>query len=146
MSDIKLRQANPLDAKSLFDLRNHPAVRQQSNNAAEIDIYEHQRWFDAVMSNRSRQILIAEQGEKFVGMVRFDCLDDSCRMSWAIIPKTQGQGLGKQMLKMAIEQMKGCTLSAEIKHNNFASIKIAEYVGMKLIKQTRDILLYQNDY
>lgn len=143
MSDIKLRQANLLDAKSLFDLRNHPSVRQQSNNVAEMDIDEHQRWFDAVMLSHSRKILIAEQGGKFVGMVRFDCLDDSCRMSWAIMPGIQGQGLGKQMLKMAIEQMKERTLSAEIKHNNFASIKIAEYVGMKLIKQTQDILFYQ---
>jgi len=44
MSALKLRQVGLLDVRQLFDLRNHPKVRVQSNNVGEIDFNNHQKW------------------------------------------------------------------------------------------------------
>jgi len=51
--------------------------------------------------------------------------------------------MGKDMLKNAVELMAGCQLAAEIKEDNLASIKIAEFVGMMRVKKIKDTLLYQ---
>lgn len=143
MSDLKLRQADLTDAQLLFDLRNHPEVRRQSNNVSEIDFDSHKKWFEAVMLDQSKQVLIAEKCRQPVGMVRFEQKGGAYLMSWAVFPRLHGQGMGKEMLKCAVKSMDNNTLMAEIKYDNLASIKIAEHIGMALVKKTGDVLLYQ---
>ena len=143
MSVLNLRPANLSDMWFLFDLRNHPAVRKYSNNTDEIDPKNHQKWFEAVLLDRSKQIFIADRGGQLVGMVRFEKVDNTYLMSWAVSPEVHGQGMGKDMLKNAVELMAGCQLAAEIKEDNLASIKIAEFVGMMRVKKIKDTLLYQ---
>jgi len=143
MSNLVLRPANQSDVKFLFDLRNHPEVRRRSNNSDEIDFKTHCQWFDKVMLDRSKQILIAEQDVQFVGMVRFEKIDGAHLMSWAVSPRMHGQSVGKNMLKIAVESMGNHRLVAEIKEDNLASIRIAEFVGMARVGKTKDTLLYQ---
>ena len=143
MSNLALRPAIQLDAKSLFNLRNHPEVRRRSNNPDEIDFKTHCQWFDKVMLDQNKKILIAEQDAQFVGMVRFEKTDEAYLMSWAVSPEVHGQGIGKSMLKNAIESMGNHRLVAEIKEDNLASISIAESAGMTQVGKTKDTLLYQ---
>jgi len=143
MSDLKLRPASSLDIKVLFDLRNHPKVRKHSNNIGEISIDTHQKWFNKVILDKSKQILIAERGGIFIGMVRFERVDGAYLMSWAVSPEFQAQGLGKKIVGAAVNMMGKNIFTAKIKKNNFSSIKIAEYIGMELTKETNGILLYQ---
>jgi len=146
MSDFTLRQANQSDARALFDLRNHPDVRSRSNNTDEISFDTHQAWFNKVLSDQYKQVFIAERSKKFVGMVRFEKIEDAYLMSWAISPEYQGLGLGKEVVKSAIQIMGQKAFVAEIKPDNIASIKIAEYVGMRPTKITKTTVLYRYDY
>lgn len=143
MSDLSLRQANLSDAKILFDLRNHPKVREKSHNTDIIDFDTHQKWLDKIVLDASKVVYIAEKEGNFIGMVRFEKINDVYLMSWAISPKFQGQGFGKEVVRHAAKTMSDDAIRAEIKQDNLASIKIAEYIGMKLIKTSGNILFYQ---
>jgi RimJ/RimL family protein N-acetyltransferase len=145
MNDLLLRQAQISDSRKIFDLRNHPQVRRCSHNINKIDFDAHQDWFKKALSDKSKHILIAQRKEDFIGMVRFDLIDNDYLLSWNISPQFQGRGFGKSMLSIASKTING-NFKAEIKKNNIASIRVAEYIGMKLTKQTNDILYYQNDY
>jgi len=128
-----LRQAKLTDSKKLFDLRNHPKVREYSHNTDKISFDEHKKWFEKTMLDDSKQIFIAQEKDDFVGMVRLELIDNACLMSWAIFPEFQGSGFGKIMVNMAAKTI-DCTLKAEINNNNSASMKIADHIGMKLVK------------
>lgn len=143
MSGLKLRQASLSDARVLFTLRNHPQVREQSHNTEKLRFSDHQKWLENFLEDRAKCILIAEEDGYFIGMVRFEKAEDAYLMSWAISPEVQGQGFGKVVVSDAIDIMDGDVFSAEIKQNNFASIKIAEYIGMQLIKESKGVLFYQ---
>lgn len=142
MRELFLRKAQIEDSRKIFDLRNHPKVRACSHNTNKIDLDTHQDWFKKTLSDNSRQILIAQQGDNFVGMIRLDLVGKDYLLSWSIFPDSQGLGLGKRMLNLASKTIDG-NLMAEIKQNNIASIKIAESIGMKLTKKKNDVLYYQ---
>lgn len=139
MNGVELRQANVSDEKMLFNLRNHPQVREQSHNTNKILFDKHQKWFKKTILNNSNQILIAEKEN----MVRFEKINDTYLMSWAISPEFQGCGFGKEIVKYAIQRVEGKIVRAEIKQNNIASIKIAESIGMELTKTVGNTLFYQ---
>ena len=143
MSVLKLRRANLLDVRVLFDLRNHPKIREQSINTSKISLDQHKKWFNKVMLDGSKKILIAEKGESFIGMIRFEKTNDSHLISWAISSEFQGQGLGKELVGNAVKRMNEDSLIAKIKKKNIASIKIAEHIGMKLTKEAKGMLFYQ---
>jgi spore coat polysaccharide biosynthesis protein SpsF len=145
MSELLLRQAQISDSRKIFDLRNHPQVRRYSHNINEIDFDVHQDWFEKALSDKSKHILIAQRESDFIGIVRFDLIGNDYLLSWSVSPEFQGRGFGKSMLCIASRTING-NFKAEIKKNNIASIKIAEFIGMKLTKQINDILYYQNDY
>ncbi len=142
MNDLSLRQASTLDLQNLFDLRNHSQVREQSHDSDIISFEEHQDWFRKALENNSKQILIAQKKSDFIGMVRLDFIDGAYLMSWAVHPEFQGCGFGKEMVSIVSKTVDN-TLRAEIKQDNFSSIKIAEYIGMKLINKIEGILFYQ---
>jgi len=142
MKGLLLRQAVESDSKEMFDLRNNPAIRRMSHNTRIMSFAEHRQWFSRVLTDNSKKILIAQKDSDFVGMVRLELIDNAYLMSWAISPKFQGCGFGKEMVKAA-SKIVDKTLRAEIKQNNHASIRIAEYIGMKLTKTIDNILFYQ---
>jgi len=142
MIDLLLRQAKLTDSIKLFDLRNHPKVREYSHNTDKISFDEHKKWFEKTMLDDSKQIFIAQEKDDFVGMVRLELIDNACLMSWAIFPEFQGRRFGKVMVNMAAKTI-DCTLKAEINNNNSASMKIADHIGMKLVKKIGSVLFYE---
>jgi len=142
MSDLFIRKASELDVFFLFHLRNHSMAREQSHNTNEISYIEHDKWFKKTISDNSTKIFIAQEEDALVGMVRFDIINGINLMSWAVCPEFQGKGFGKEMVFMASKTVNSL-ISAEIKQNNYASIKIAEDLGMDLVKTVGKTLFYQ---
>jgi RimJ/RimL family protein N-acetyltransferase len=142
MSDLSLRQADSSDSNNLFDLRNHPQVRRHSHSPDVISLDKHQSWFQKTLLDVSKKIYIAEEEDNFIGMVRLDFIDGAYLMSWAVSPKFQGRGFGKEMVSMG-SKTTGGIIKAAIKQSNKASIKIAEHIGMKLTQKIGDTLFYQ---
>ena len=149
-NNIKLRPATMSDAEFLFKLRNDPETRKASRDSEKIIWKDHLEWLHKSLINPNRQIWIAwDEGITMsfpVGTCRSDYeKKDNCyEISWAVAYGARNQGVGKDMVKILAWrlQLENKNLRAEIKLDNTASIKIAEFVGMKFHHKVGSILHY----
>ncbi len=137
---MRLRQATKEDSELLLKWRNDSGTRLSSRNEQEIKKEEHDEWLRRTFRNSNRKLYIAEIDNKPVGTVRADYDGQYYELSWTVAPEERGKGIGKKMVSLIIERIKKPT-RAEVKINNLASRKIAEYVGMSL-DYTRAGLMY----
>lgn len=140
--ELILRDATIEDARLLFDWRNDAVTRLASHNTAELEFGSHTAWLKAALANSKRQLRIAEQNGRPVGMVRIDFEDGDCaELSWVIAPEARGKGIAKRMVQfVADETSQICAIRAEIKAGNDASAKVAEAAGMQLSRQDGGVL------
>ncbi len=76
-----------------------------------------------------------------VGTIRTDRVGKSTELSWTVAPEKRGRGFGKEMVAVFTSQIID-PIQAEIKIGNMASIRIAEYSGMKIESEKSGILTY----
>jgi len=140
---IEIRAAEPKDCRFLFNLRNHPDVRQASFDTAEIKYAGHEKWFENSLSDPQRLIYIGIADGKRVGMVRFDTGNDVGVVSIAVMPGQQKKGIGTKMLSQSCSMyLKNNTcyaVSAKIKKSNIPSIKAFSRAGFVLYKDGNEI-------
>lgn len=96
--EIKLRKADCSDEKSLFEWRNHPEIRAVSFNKSEILWQQHQDWFNALLLDSNRVLLIGEYKNQSVGVVRLDLDNDVAEVSIYLVPKDGNAGMGLPLL------------------------------------------------
>ena len=101
ISDIEIRQVTELDSLQLFEWRNHPTVRAVSKNNSPIVWQDHQKWFDAVLADQDRTLLIGINANKPVGVVRFDKDGDNAEVSIYLVPDSGFKGQGRNLLSSA---------------------------------------------
>src|SRR3990167_5482426 len=129
MAEIYLKKATPDDVKSIFHLRNHPAIRKNSFSSEEIIFDEHKTWFNSLLKNASRQLLIAKNFKKeLIGVVRFDFEKDFAEVSIYINPGVHGKGYGTKILAQGIEWV---MKNYHCRHI-IAKVKSANIVSQKL--------------
>lgn len=141
-ADIILRPACLSDAENLLILKNHPEIKKQSHDQRIIKFDEHIKWMTDTLKDPGKSIWIIEKDEEFVGVIRDELVDSIHLLTYAIMPRFQGYGIGKQALKQRV-QMLDKSYMVEIKKNNIASIKMVEYIGMKKVKEEGNILYYK---
>jgi UDP-2,4-diacetamido-2,4,6-trideoxy-beta-L-altropyranose hydrolase len=98
---ITMRAAGPQDSGNLHAWRNAPAVREVSRNSKPIALEDHRRWFDALLGDPRRVLLIGEDADGAVGVVRFDLQDTTAEVSIYLAEPRLGQGLGPGLLRAA---------------------------------------------
>ncbi len=149
---IMLRPATMNDSTILLQWRNDSETRRASHNSKEIEQMEHIEWLFNLIDNPDKKLYIAwekieespywhdeDQSEYYisivnpVGTVRIDYKmnKDYDELSWTVAPEARRRGIGKLIVKMVANQYKDKLIKAEIKMDNIASIKIAEYIGMR---------------
>lgn len=143
---VELREAEASDLELLWHWRTDPVTVANSLSKAPHVFSLHRQWFEK--TRLSSLILIAEvykDGEfgscgafmGYGGVVRFDPKDYgevgySCEMSWTVAPPLRRMGIGKIIVKDAIELHRpNVTIGALIKHDNIGSEKIAADVGFE---------------
>lgn len=89
------------DARSLFEWRNHPSIREASRSSAPLQWNAHKTWLDAALSDPSRVLLIGESAGRPVGVVRFDVADDTAEVSIYTVPGQGQRGTGADLLAAA---------------------------------------------
>jgi UDP-4-amino-4,6-dideoxy-N-acetyl-beta-L-altrosamine N-acetyltransferase len=88
-----LRDAGEADIDLIRRWRNHPRVRQVSFTTHEIDAAEHRAWFDAVLKNPSRRVLIYSCQGKAAGVVLFSDIDSVAKSAeWGFYLDVDGLG------------------------------------------------------
>ena len=98
INPIEIKQAGRDDSKNIFEWRNNKKIRDASLNSALISWGEHQRWFDAVFADKTRELLIGAIGNKTVGVVRFDMENDVAEVSIYLVPNGGCAGQGRNLL------------------------------------------------
>lgn len=142
---MELRKVTLTDWKLLLDWRNDYHTRLNSHKTELVSEDTHKNWLQTVLANENYHFFIATENETPVGTVRADYSEnDNCyELSWTISPDFRGKGIGKVMVKLLVERING-KVRAEIKKGNVASIKIAEYAGLRFYNEHNDVLHYSN--
>ena len=144
IDNLLLRPASINDAKILYLWRNDSMTRLSSHNTNKIKWNDHINWLKSMLDNKDKKIFIAESNGKPVGTIRAEYIDNVYKLSWTVSPESRGKDFGKKMVKLLTCKI-NAPIRAEIKKENVASAKIAEYSGMKLLREDNNILYYQRD-
>ncbi|MGY5871401.1 MAG: GNAT family N-acetyltransferase [Candidatus Thorarchaeota archaeon] len=132
---LRIRSAEEDDCRFLFDLRNHPTVREASFNTDEILFDQHKAWFEKTLKDSNTIIFVGlDDSEERYGMVRFTKDGNKATISIAISPSIHGEGYGTSILKegcgLFLSQEKEVhEIIAEIKKSNVASMRAFSKAG-----------------
>lgn len=145
--EIKFREANKEDSLDLFNWRNDETTRKMSRNSNPVFWEGHKAWYEKTLQDKKKKILIIEDTDKKIGMVRFDFQEqpNSAEININLNPEFRGQGYGQLVLnqacKYASENLKLKRIYAEIKTINAPSIKIFERAGFRYLPKGQEDLL-----
>jgi UDP-2,4-diacetamido-2,4,6-trideoxy-beta-L-altropyranose hydrolase len=141
MHDLHLRRAEAKDSERLWLWRNDPSSRAMAKTSTPITWPEHSRWFGAILSDPTTELLIAEYNAAPVAMVRFDHIDEGeALVSINVAPACRGKGVGRAALSAACDRHlaknRSITLRADIHVTNAASLRIFTPVGFAVMETT----------
>jgi UDP-2,4-diacetamido-2,4,6-trideoxy-beta-L-altropyranose hydrolase len=147
---LVMRRAKSSDALLYWCWANDLTVRESAFNQKSIKWREHQIWFEKRLKDVNAILLILECDFGSVGQVRFDRSGSNYKIDYSIAKQFRGFGLGKEMLKKAIDYLQekhAYTLIGEVKKGNLASKKIFEELGFSKISSRRyGVDLFQLQY
>jgi UDP-2,4-diacetamido-2,4,6-trideoxy-beta-L-altropyranose hydrolase len=131
---VTIREANAGDSEQIFEWRNSETVREMSLNSAPIDWPTHCAWFESVMSDPDRPLLIGESAGQPVGVVRFDITGDEADLSIYLVPGQANRGFGSDLLLVAEQWLINARpdlrlLSAEVLATNDKSQRLFAGAG-----------------
>jgi len=131
MKNIKVRKINREDSRRIWEIRNHPLMRQNSNNQEETPFEKHDQWFgNKYFRDADNYCFILETGGEIIGYCRFDfdSDDNNYIVSIAVDAEHHGKGLGKLFLKESLDAFgeREKDIVAQTFKNNIPSQKIFE--------------------
>lgn len=131
---VDMRLATQADCDDLHEWRNHPSVRSVSRDSDEIPLADHRQWFERVLQDANRKVLIGERDGSPVGVVRLDREGDEVEVSIYLVPLRAGRGEGGALLLSAENWLRSTwpevrQIRAEVLDGNAASLRLFERCG-----------------
>lgn len=105
-SSIVLKEATPDDSRKIFEWRNNPKIRRVSKTSDLILWSDHKKWFEKVLTDSNRHLLIGSIGNAQIGVVRFDIEENVAEVSLYLVPGDKFVGQGKNLLRAAENWLK----------------------------------------
>ncbi|MEA2108278.1 MAG: UDP-2,4-diacetamido-2,4,6-trideoxy-beta-L-altropyranose hydrolase [Pseudomonadota bacterium] len=139
---IDLRRAEESDCEKIHAWRNAEITRLFSFSGAEISLDAHQQWFHKSLADERRVLLIGEQNDQPVGVLRYDFISElKALVSVYLVPGYHGHGLGSSLIREGSSWIQShypaCqTIQAEVLKENVAGRKVflaagfGEYYGV----------------
>tara|TARA_B100001121_G_C18279761_1_gene430139 strand:- start:68 stop:526 length:459 start_codon:yes stop_codon:yes gene_type:complete len=129
-----IREAKLRDLKKTFQWANDKdVIRNSLNRSSKVNESEHLRWFKNYLKAKKKKMFIGTVNRKPVGMVRLDYTKMRIFISYLIDTKSRKKGLGFEMLKKVVDNIKrknkGYIINAEVKKINIGSNKIFKKLG-----------------
>jgi RimJ/RimL family protein N-acetyltransferase len=126
---VRVRAATIADSVEILRWRNDLDARKYSRDCEMITFETHQDWFEQVLSDPERVLLIAENTDgQLVGQVRFDLMTTEAifyEVSITLAPEARGQGFALPLLTAAeeyfLDSLGSVQLCAYIDKDNKAS-------------------------
>lgn len=138
---VTLRLATEADCDAVWAWRNDPRNRQYSLDPNEIPLQQHRDWFAKTLSLPQRRLLIAEDEQGGVGVLRFDLEDEAAAcVSIYLHPERHGEAKGSALLHAGEQWMLAQhgqlrVLKALVLAQNVASQKLFMEMGYRLVSQ-----------
>lgn len=149
---LSFRRATISDMLLYLEWRNEVSTRENSLSSELISEDTHQKWFYEKVNSSDCLMLLFESDNTPCGQVRLDLIDlDSYQISYSVAKDFRGLGLGKVILKIALDEcrknhLNDCKFIAHVTRNNFASIKTLESIGFQLDLKSESALLTYKIY
>jgi UDP-2,4-diacetamido-2,4,6-trideoxy-beta-L-altropyranose hydrolase len=133
---INLTKVEITDINDIFEWRNHPDIRRNFFNQELLSWEEHEKWFTTKLKDSNATVYMAYYKEIKVGTIRFESKDRVIKTSVMLNPLFLGKGLGSKVIKLGVERFimekkPDMQIIAEIKKDNFTSIKAFTKAGFK---------------
>jgi RimJ/RimL family protein N-acetyltransferase len=130
---VILRPAREEDSRLIWTWRNDCLTRAMFVTTDPVPWEDHRQWYGRSLANPDRWILVGEDKDQPVGVLR---LDRTCgrvaKISINVRPESRGRGVGREILALgaafAVRLGLVC-LEANIKAENVASIALFRGVG-----------------
>jgi spore coat polysaccharide biosynthesis predicted glycosyltransferase SpsG/RimJ/RimL family protein N-acetyltransferase len=124
---LRYRPATAADSTRQLEWRNDPATRAVSRTTHEIQPAEHERWFEGVLGDGDRRLLVVEDRAGPAGSVRFDIDGREAEISVMIAPERRSEGLGTRAVRESSELLLASTpalerVRAEVAEGNEGSL------------------------
>lgn len=135
--EIRLRPARPDDCRHVHEWRDFELNRNASFDSTRITYGDHEKWFNQVLNDSRRALLIGEFKGEAIGVLRYDLQkDEQAVVSIYLVPGWHGRGLGAPLLIAGTSWLRSAfpkvrSIVAEIKGDNTTSrhsFKKAGYV------------------
>ena len=141
---IHIRHATDQDAELIWRWRNATDVRAASRNPEVIPLEHHTRWFDTLLRNDKRELLIAETDGRPFGMVRLDSEGDYTEINIIVADHARGRGLAVPMLETALRSAtnRPKIWMAIVKPDNPASIALFLRLGFREVSRS-DLVTFE---
>ena len=133
---INLTKAGITDINDIFEWRNHPDIRKNFFNQELLSWDEHEKWFMAKLKDPDAVVYMAYYKKEKIGTIRFEANESVIKTSVMLNPLFLGKGLGSKVIKLGVERFimekkPDMQIIAEIKKDNFTSIKAFTKAGFK---------------
>jgi RimJ/RimL family protein N-acetyltransferase len=118
----------------VWEWRNDPVTRAVSVTTSEVPWAGHSSWFEAVLADPSRHLLVGSCGDERVGVVRFDALGPGAwEVSVNLAPGARGRGLAVPLLRAGRAWLGGHerveSVKALVSDSNEASLRTFRSAG-----------------
>lgn len=133
---INIRPVTLADARDMYEWRNAAVNRRYSHNDQEISWDTHIGWLERSLRNPDRALLIGQDSQGPIGVLRYDRLNGSWMTSVYLVPQRHGSGLGESLLREGLAWLKQRDsgvheVLAEIRPENHASRDVFLRAGYK---------------
>lgn len=137
---VSLRRARAADCMAIHAWRNAGETRSYSADPRPIPLEEHERWFARVLADAATALLVAEDGQGPVGVLRYDVRGGEAAVSVYLVPGKAGRGWGAALLRAGTNWMQEHhprvkRLRAQISPDNARSLTAFATAGYRLEMQ-----------
>jgi RimJ/RimL family protein N-acetyltransferase len=131
LDNLYLREASLNDSEILFIWVNDKSVRNNSIIQEPIVWENHLNWFKRKLNDSETKIFILMSGDKLLGQIRIDLIDNYWNIDYSIDNQYRGKGLGKKIVKLLLDKFEDYKFTATVKKENIASINVFANLGFK---------------
>ncbi len=141
---LKLRHADQKDNNLLLHWANEPFVRANAFMPEPIEKRIHKKWFNSRLKNpNAHKLYIANIDKNPIGQVRLDLVDSKWHIDFSVDKNFRNQGLGTEMLNLAIQKNSNNNYSqkfiGQVKNSNKSSYNVFKKLNFNLVQSTKNI-------